>query len=91
MFGAVIVTWFGLIATMVLYNIFHGDTSVFEALNPMLGVRFLFSGSNRVGVALMGTVFLAVHQRGASALLLRPGCLDAACARGQGLGDRSHH
>ncbi|MBQ5557188.1 MAG: KUP/HAK/KT family potassium transporter [Aeriscardovia sp.] len=59
-FGAVIVTWFGFIATMGLYNIFHGDTSVFEALNPLLGVRFLFSGSNRVGVALMGTVFLAV-------------------------------
>ena len=59
-FGAVIVAWFGFIAAMGLYNIFRGDTSVFEALDPALGIRFLFSGSNRAGVALMGTVFLAV-------------------------------
>ncbi len=40
--------------------------AVFEALNPLYGVRFLFSSHNAAGLAIMGTVFLSTT--GAEAL-----------------------
>ena len=40
--------------------------AVFEALNPVYGIKFLFSPHNAAGIALMGTVFLSTT--GAEAL-----------------------
>lgn len=64
-FGSIVVVWFVFIAVMGLINCTR-DWSVFEALNPVWGLRFLFSGDNRAGIALMGTVFLSTT--GAEAL-----------------------
>lgn len=63
-FGSVVMVWFIFIGLVGLFNI-H-DWTVFEALNPYYGVKFLFSGHNLSGIALMGTVFLATT--GAEAL-----------------------
>lgn len=65
LFGSIIAAWFTFIALIGVYNL-RGDWSVFEALNPMLGIEYLFSGENKVGIALMGTVFLSIT--GAEAL-----------------------
>lgn len=64
-FGSIVVVWFLFIAAMGFINCMQ-DWSVFEALNPIWGLRFLFSGDNRAGIALMGTVFLSTT--GAEAL-----------------------
>lgn len=59
-FGTVIVTWFVFIAFMGIYNLSVAhEWILFEALNPIFGIHFLFSGANKAGIALMGTVFLA--------------------------------
>lgn len=64
-FGSIVVVWFLFIAIIGGLNLAN-DWSVFEALNPVWGVRYLLSGENRAGLALMGTVFLSTT--GAEAL-----------------------
>lgn len=64
-FGLVVMIWFAFLALVGIMNI--GDNwSVFEALNPMYGIHFLFSSHNVPGLALMGTIFLSTT--GAEAL-----------------------
>ena len=64
-FGSVVMVWFAFLAVMGLYCI-GNDWSIFEALNPVYGIRFLFSPQNPVGLTIMGTVFLSTT--GAEAL-----------------------
>ncbi len=64
-FGSMVLIWFGFLAIVGLANL-SNDWSVFEALNPVYGVKFLFSHHNAAGIALMGTVFLSTT--GAEAL-----------------------
>lgn len=64
-FGSVVLVWFTFLAVVGLVNL-SNDWTVFEALNPVYGIRFLFSPHNAAGVALMGTVFLSTT--GAEAL-----------------------
>ncbi|OZG62856.1 potassium transporter Kup [Bifidobacterium lemurum] len=64
-FGSVVLVWFSFLAIVGLVNL-SNDWSVFEALNPVYGVKFLFSPHNAAGIALMGTVFLSTT--GAEAL-----------------------
>lgn len=64
-FGTVVLIWFTFLAIVGIANL-SNDWSVFEALNPVYGVRFLFSSHNAAGIALMGTVFLSTT--GAEAL-----------------------
>jgi len=64
-FGSIVLVWFSFLAVVGLVNLSQ-DWTVFAALNPIYGVRFLFSPHNDAGIALMGTVFLATT--GAEAL-----------------------
>ncbi|NMN01576.1 KUP/HAK/KT family potassium transporter [Bifidobacterium panos] len=64
-FGSVVMVWFTFLAVVGLVNL-SNDWSVFAALNPVYGVKFLFSPHNAAGLAVMGTVFLSTT--GAEAL-----------------------
>lgn len=64
-FGSIVMVWFGFLAVVGVFNL-GNDWSVFAALNPVYGLRFLFSPHNAAGIALMGTVFLSTT--GAEAL-----------------------
>lgn len=64
-FGSVVMVWFAFLAVIGIYCL-GGDWSIFEALNPVYGVSFLFSPQNPVGLTIMGTVFLSTT--GAEAL-----------------------
>jgi KUP system potassium uptake protein len=64
-FGVVVFVWFSFLAIVGIASL-GNDWSVFEALNPVYGVKFLFSPHNLAGIALMGTVFLSTT--GAEAL-----------------------
>ena len=64
-FGSVVLVWFSFLAVVGLANLSQ-YWSVFAALNPVYGVRFLFSSHNAAGLAIMGTVFLSTT--GAEAL-----------------------
>lgn len=64
-FGVVVFIWFTFLAITGVMAI-GNDWSIFEALNPVLGIEFLFAAHNRAGLAIMGTVFLATT--GAEAL-----------------------
>lgn len=64
-FGSVVMVWFAFLAAVGVANLSQ-DWSVFAALNPAYGVRFLFSRHNAAGIAVMGTVFLSTT--GAEAL-----------------------
>ena len=64
-FGSMVLVWFSFLAVVGVVNL-NNDWSVFAALNPVYGVKFLFSPHNAAGIALMGTVFLSTT--GAEAL-----------------------
>ena len=64
-FGSVVLVWFSFLAIVGVVNL-SNDWTVFAALNPIYGVKFLFSPHNAAGIALMGTVFLSTT--GAEAL-----------------------
>lgn len=64
-FGSVVMVWFAFLAVVGVMNLSQ-EWSVFAALNPVYGIKFLFSPHNAAGIALMGTVFLSTT--GAEAL-----------------------
>jgi KUP system potassium uptake protein len=64
-FGPIMFIWFAFLGVMGVYNI-GGDLSILQALNPIYAVRILFSPANKVGVFILGSVFLATT--GAEAL-----------------------
>nr|WP_240541393.1 KUP/HAK/KT family potassium transporter [Bifidobacterium santillanense] len=64
-FGSMVLVWFSFLAVVGVANL-SNDWTVFAALNPVYGARFLFSPHNAAGIALMGTVFLSTT--GAEAL-----------------------
>ena len=57
--------WFGFLALVGIMNIGE-NLAIFEALNPIYGLKFLFSSHNMQGMALMGIIFLSTT--GAEAL-----------------------
>lgn len=64
-FGPIMFLWFAFLGIMGVYNI-GGDLSILQALNPLYAIRILFSPANKVGVFILGSVFLATT--GAEAL-----------------------
>ncbi|NEG70502.1 potassium transporter Kup [Bifidobacterium sp. BRDM6] len=64
-FGSVVLVWFAFIAVVGVVSLSHNWT-ILAALNPVHGIRFLFSDTNKAGIALMGAIFLSVT--GAEAL-----------------------
>lgn len=64
-FGPVMFMWFTFIGLMGLFR-FSGDLSVIRALNPYYALKVLFSPTNKVGIFILGSVFLSTT--GAEAL-----------------------
>lgn len=64
-YGWIVLGWFVFIGATGAMSMSQ-NLEVLRALNPLYGIEFLLSGDNRAGIALMGTVFLAIT--GAEAL-----------------------
>lgn len=64
-FGTIVSIWFAFIAIMGAINL-DGEWQIFRALDPVLGIKFLFIPNNKAGIFIMGTVFLSTT--GAEAL-----------------------
>jgi KUP system potassium uptake protein len=64
-FGPIMILWFCFVALMGILSL-GNDWSIFAAMNPVYAIQFLFSPKNVAGIAVMGTVFLAIT--GAEAL-----------------------
>lgn len=64
-FGPIMFLWFTFLGVMGLIN-FSQDWTVIRALNPYYAIRLLFSPDNRLGLFILGNIFLATT--GAEAL-----------------------
>lgn len=64
-FGPMMFIWFSFLGLMGIMNFSH-DLSVIRALNPVYAIRLLFSPENKLGLFILGNVFLATT--GAEAL-----------------------
>jgi len=64
-FGPIMLVWFSFIGIAGLLNM-TGDLSVLKALSPVYAIKVLFSPVNKVGIFILGSVFLATT--GAEAL-----------------------
>lgn len=64
-FGPFMFIWFTMLGIFGLINM-TGDLSVLRALNPIYGFNILFDDSNKMGLLILGTVFLSTT--GAEAL-----------------------
>ncbi|OJG19706.1 K+ uptake transporter [Enterococcus canis] len=64
-FGPIMFLWFSFLGIMGLIN-FSQDFSVLAALNPYYAVKLLFSPENKLGILILGNIFLATT--GAEAL-----------------------
>ncbi|GAF40968.1 potassium transporter [Agrilactobacillus composti DSM 18527 = JCM 14202] len=64
-FGPVMVVWFGFLAVFGILNLL-GYPAILKALSPYYAVEILFSPVNKVGIFILGSVFLATT--GAEAL-----------------------
>lgn len=64
-FGPIMFIWFTFLGVMGLMNMM-GDLSILQALNPYYAIKLLFSPYNKVGIFILGSIFLATT--GAEAL-----------------------
>lgn len=64
-FGPVMILWFGFLAVFGIVNIL-GYPAILKALSPYYAITLLFSPVNKVGIFILGSVFLATT--GAEAL-----------------------
>lgn len=64
-FGPIMLVWFSFLGITGIMNLSH-DWSLLEAINPIWAVRILFSPANKVGIFILGSIFLATT--GAEAL-----------------------
>ena len=64
-FGPIMFVWFTFLGLTGIANMSH-DWSILEALNPVWAIRILFSPANKVGIFILGSIFLATT--GAEAL-----------------------
>nr|WP_162615141.1 KUP/HAK/KT family potassium transporter [Vagococcus silagei] len=64
-FGPIMLAWFTFLGAIGLFN-FAQDLSVIRALNPIYALKILMSPENKMGVFILGSVFLATT--GAEAL-----------------------
>lgn len=64
-FGPAMFLWFTFLGGMGIFH-FAQDLSVIRALNPMYAIKLLFSPDNKLGILILGNIFLATT--GAEAL-----------------------
>lgn len=58
LFGPVMFIWFAFLGLMGIMNMVHYP-DIWQALLPQYGVKLLFSPENKVGIFILGSVFLA--------------------------------
>ncbi|WEV50984.1 KUP/HAK/KT family potassium transporter [Lactobacillus sp. ESL0731] len=64
-FGPIMLVWFTFLGAIGVLNMAH-DWSILAALNPFWAIKILFSPANKVGIFILGSIFLATT--GAEAL-----------------------
>lgn len=64
-FGPIMLIWFSFLAVFGVVNLVH-QPIILESLSPVYGIKLLFSPANRMGIFILGAVFLATT--GAEAL-----------------------
>lgn len=64
-FGPIMLIWFLFLAIFGIFNLVYQPV-ILQALSPIYGIRLLFSPANKVGIFILGSVFLATT--GAEAL-----------------------
>lgn len=64
-FGPIMLLWFSFLGVVGFVNMSH-DWSILQALNPIYAIKILFSPANKVGILILGSIFLATT--GAEAL-----------------------
>lgn len=64
-FGPIMFIWFSFLGIMGVINM-AGDWSIIQAINPVYAIKLLFSPYNKVGIFILGSIFLATT--GAEAL-----------------------
>lgn len=64
-FGPIMFIWFLFLGIMGVINM-AGDWSIIQAINPVYAIKLLFSPYNKVGIFILGSIFLATT--GAEAL-----------------------
>lgn len=64
-FGPVMLVWFSFLAIMGIINLLHYPM-ILKAFNPIYAVKILFSPTNKSGIFILGSIFLATT--GAEAL-----------------------
>ncbi|AZN75819.1 potassium transporter Kup [Lactobacillus acidophilus] len=64
-FGPIMFVWFTFLGVIGLINM-SGDWSILQAINPVYAIKLLFSPYNKVGIFILGSIFLATT--GAEAL-----------------------
>lgn len=65
LFGPIMVLWFLMLGIFGIIHVF-GNLDILKSFSPYYGVKLLFSDENKVGFAILGSVFLATT--GAEAL-----------------------
>ncbi|MDP4126265.1 MAG: KUP/HAK/KT family potassium transporter [Bacillota bacterium] len=65
LFGPIMVLWFIMLGVLGVMHIF-GNLEILKSFSPYYGIKLLFSDENKVGFAILGSVFLATT--GAEAL-----------------------
>ncbi|AHF07243.1 KUP/HAK/KT family potassium transporter [Desulfitobacterium metallireducens] len=65
LFGPIMILWFTMLGILGVIHIF-GNLDILKSFSPYYGVKLLFSDENKVGFAILGSVFLATT--GAEAL-----------------------
>ncbi|MCM0599353.1 KUP/HAK/KT family potassium transporter [Periweissella fabalis] len=58
LFGPIMLIWFAFLGLMGVMNMAHYP-DIWQALLPQYGVKLLFSPENKVGIFILGSVFLA--------------------------------
>lgn len=78
-FGPIMLIWFTFLGVIGLLNMAN-DWSILQALNPIYAVKILFSPVNKVGIFILGSIFLATT--GAEALYSDVGHVGKANIKG---------
>ncbi|AHF06074.1 KUP/HAK/KT family potassium transporter [Desulfitobacterium metallireducens] len=65
LFGPIMVLWFLMLGVFGIIHVF-GNLDILKSFSPYYGIKLLFSDENKVGFAILGSVFLATT--GAEAL-----------------------
>ena len=67
-FGPIMLLWFTFLGLIGLMNLSH-DWSLLDAINPIHALRILFSPANKVGILILGSIFLIFPSSSTSSVI----------------------